>query len=437
MPTCKQPQPARWPMMAGAIASLTLAGAMLSGAAQPDPQTQLLADALSPDGARAKAAIATLRQQGPNSVSQFMAAHQLSLDAPPTHLPSPPVRAALDALCQQRDCHASGLYWYTDLEQAKAAAQASGKPILSLRLLGRLDEELSCANSRFFRVVLYPNRAVSQALRDRFILHWQSERPVPKVTIDFGDGRSLERTLTGNSIHYILAADGTPIDALPGLSGPTAFLAALQPAEQAAKRYQQTASGARRGLIQQYHRDRLASLQTEWNRDLAKLGQPATPLPLPLAATATPTALEAGRLAISKSRVETPILTAIAPRPEAAPASDSPARWEPLAQLHQPTLRLDSRSQALIRSKNPALASTWPAVVQRLERSLAFDTVRNHYSLHAQLHQWFITNPDNATTSLNALNQRVYSQLFLTPQSDPWLGLATEDYTAIESVGKP
>ncbi len=98
------------------------------------------------------------------------------------------------------------LYWYTNLEQAKAAAKVSGKPILSLRLLGKLDQDLSCANSRFFRVALYPNAAISKELRDKYILHWQSVRPAPKITIDFGDGRKLERTITGNSIHYILDA---------------------------------------------------------------------------------------------------------------------------------------------------------------------------------------------------------------------------------------
>ncbi len=57
------------------------------------------------------------------------------------------LRAALDTVSAQRDAFASGLYWYTDLESAKAAASESHRAILSLRLLGRLDEELSCANT--------------------------------------------------------------------------------------------------------------------------------------------------------------------------------------------------------------------------------------------------------------------------------------------------
>ena len=117
------------------------------------------------------------------------------------------VSAALGTVAQQKNSYVAGLYWHTDLESAKKASAASGKPILSLRLLGKLTDEFSCANSRFFRTVLYSNADVSSYLRESYVLHWQSVRPVPTVTIDFGDGRKLERTLTGNSIHYILDAE--------------------------------------------------------------------------------------------------------------------------------------------------------------------------------------------------------------------------------------
>jgi hypothetical protein len=137
--------------------------------------------------------------------------------------------AALDALCAQRDAHTSLLYWHTDLDAARAEARRARKPILSLRLLGRLDEELSCANSRFFRATLYPDPVVNALLRDRFVLHWRSVRPVPVVTIDFGDGRRLVRTLTGNSVHLVLDADGRPRDAIPGLYSAPGFARALAP----------------------------------------------------------------------------------------------------------------------------------------------------------------------------------------------------------------
>src|SRR5688572_25246221 len=102
---------------------------------------------------------------------------------------------ALDAVCAQKDAHTSLLYWFTDLDAAIAEARRTARPILSLRLLGRLDEELSCANSRFFSKLLYPDARINQVLRQDFVLHWQSVRPVPKVTLDFGNGRRIERTL--------------------------------------------------------------------------------------------------------------------------------------------------------------------------------------------------------------------------------------------------
>ena len=129
----------------------------------------------------------------------------------------------LDRLCAQIHAHTTLLYWFTDLDAALAEARRSRRPVLSLRLLGRLDEELSCANSRFFRKLLYPEPRINRLLRERFVLHWQSLRPVPKVAIDFGDGRRVVRTVTGNSVHLILDGNGRPLDALPGLLSPDVF----------------------------------------------------------------------------------------------------------------------------------------------------------------------------------------------------------------------
>jgi hypothetical protein len=131
--------------------------------------------------------------------------------------------AELDRLCAQVHAHTTLLYWFTDLDAAIAEARRTRKPILSLRLLGRLDEELSCANSRFFRRLLYPEPRCNELLRDHFVLHWQSLRPVPRVTIDLGNGRRLERTITGNSLHVVLDSRGRPVDALPGLFSPDVF----------------------------------------------------------------------------------------------------------------------------------------------------------------------------------------------------------------------
>jgi len=388
--------------------------------------------------------VAALRKQGPKGLQTFLKSHRNALNTRPSGavLPDAKIRAALDAICQQRDCYASHLYWYTNLEQAKAAAQASGKPILSLRLLGRLDEDLSCANSRFFRVALYPNAAISQVLQDRFILHWQSVRPVPKVTIDFGDGRKLERTITGNSIHYILDQSGRPIDAIPGLYGPKAFLRQLQQAEVATKEYSKLPKTQRQAFLQKYHSDRLNDIQSQWTADLSRLGIQSPPKLAELPSSTQPTAEIAGSLAVTKMAVENPMLNALSPNPvqnreNLAEIIDQEA-WNKIAQLYAADAKLDQNSISLITAKKFPSAKTEATnllkVINKFEALMALDTVRNEYMLHSQIHQWFMQNAQ--TEDLAKLNDKVYAQLFLTPSSDPWLGLLPSDgYSAIDDDG--
>lgn len=336
------------------------------------------------------------------------------------------------------------MYWYTDIEQAKAAARTSGKPILSLRLLGRLDQDLSCANSRFFRVALYPNVEISKLLQDRFILHWQSVRPVPKVTIDFGDGRKLERTITGNSIHYVLDASGRPIDAIPGLYSPKAFLRQLEQAELAVKNYSKLTPSDRESYLRKYHSDRLNSIQGQWVADLSRLGIQSPPklVEIPSNRSQPPTAEIASSLAVSKMRVETPMLTALqsdAERNQNALAEITDQKvWDKIAQLYAADVKLDRNSISLIRAKKSQSANTQadnlPIIVKNFEATMALDTVRNEYMLHSQIHQWFMQGKQ--TRSVEALNEQVYGQLFLTPSSDPWLGLfPSGSYSAIDNDG--
>lgn len=388
------------------------------------------------DNAQLSQEVAVLRTQGPRGLEKFLNTHAQELKNP-----SPQMREALDKLCQQRDCYASKLYWYTDIEQAKAAAKASNKPILSLRLLGNLDQDLSCANSRFFRVALYPNAEISQFLRDRYILHWQSVRPVPKVTVDFGDGRKLERTLTGNSIHYILDSSGVPVDAIPGLYGPQAFLRQLATGEKAVKEYTKSQGAARDSFLRDYHRQNLASTQRQWRADLAKLGIKNPPRLVELSSNSNevPSAPVAGTLAVTKMRVESPLLQNITPATRNQTAlqeiTDS-AAWQRIAQLYTANAKLDNNSVALIRSKRfpGSNADNLQRVVGNFEAAMALDTVRNQYTLHSQIHQWFMQK--NTTNNVNALNDKVYSELFLTPNSDPWLGLiSSESYSAIDNDG--
>jgi hypothetical protein len=365
--------------------------------------------------------------------------------------------AAIDAVAAQKDASFSGLYWYTDLEKAKAAAKAAHKPILSLRLLGTLDTEFSCANSRFFRTVLYANAGVSQALRERFILHWQSVRPVPKVTIDMGDGRVISRTVTGNSIHYVLDAEGRPVDGIPGLYGPKAFVRELVDAEQLVAALDKVPDApARQSVLRNWHAGRANQLTQQWESDLATVTAGAGTVVSGNTTVApvkgTPTALQAARRATAKAAVELNIVRALAPRVAQLKASTTDDDWVKIASLpaHAEDAKLDECSRALVRTKQPAAADAGrlalakrrvedPLVrlVANFERSVAEDTVRNEYGFHRTLHEWFAGPvPETAADDVARLNERVYAELFLTPSSDPWLGLVPGDaYSALEGDG--
>ena len=74
-------------------------------------------------------------------------------------------------------------------------------------------------------------------------------------------------------------------------------------------------------------------------------------------------------------------------------------------------------------------------LVANLQPSIAVDTVRNEYTLHREVHAWFASEQPPA--DVDAFNERVYAELFLTPSSDPWLGLAPNDvYTALTQGGR-
>jgi len=351
---------------------------------------------------------------------------------------------ALDTVSQQKDSYLSGLYWYTDLNQAKAAAQAAGKPILSLRLLGKLNEEFSCANSRFFRTILYSNEQIARTLREKFILHWESVRPAPRVTIDFGDGRKLERTLTGNSIHYVLDADGRPIDALPGLYGPAAFQRELNEIE-ALHQTLKTQSSNPIQTVSVYQRARLNKVNLNWLADIEKIGgQVPKGFVVTRREDGTPEALQIASLAYVKAITEAGILRSMTSGAEALGAMTDEAAWKKIALFHIADATLDARSLGLIRRQTQkAILSEGPndnpdktlaKLVERLQMNIALDTVRNEYLMHTKLYAWL--NADHGRSDIDTLNKKVYAELFLTPASDPWLGLFSSDtYVAIDGAG--
>jgi hypothetical protein len=434
------------PFMLAVALVFLCAGLARPASATERPAAELAQIAVYGKTPEAQAAITELRAMGPAGLKVLTDAYSEEIKqaaaglAPANAEAWQRLSAALDAVSQQRNSYASGLYWYTDFDAAKRAAAESGKPILSLRLLGNLSEEYSCANSRFFRAVLYANGEVSKYLREHFVLHWKSVRPAPRVTIDFGDGRRLERTLTGNSIHYVLDATGAPVDALPGLYGPAAFMRVLRQAEVVAGQIAAAKDAVqRRVALRSYHNQRIQRIAADWAADVAKTGGrvPADVQARVERRKSNPGAIEIAPLAVSKRITEIDILKSITADATALEAATDISSWNKIAALHAGEVRLDGASAAYIARQNESLRTNRELLsrtLQNLEQYLALDTVRNEYMMHTKLHGWFATGL--ALTDLESFNERVYAELFQTPRSDPWLGLYSPDvYTALDNGG--
>lgn len=362
----------------------------------------------------------------------------------------------IDKVAAQRYATVSRLYWYTDLATARAVATKENKPILALRMLGRLDEDLSCANSRFFRTTLYANEEISRFMKQNFVLYWSSEREVPKVTIDFGDGRKIESTTTGNSAHYVLDAKGEVLDVIPGLYAPRAFRAELDASLAHARTLASTPARDRRAAIGRYHHHKRSKIQTA----AAKLNVPSL---RGSRVTVEDAIARAQRATMTKGYVEIPQLRQITSAELASIPDDETATWAAFAdQLWPPVARVGapldfSQVELEISPTVPSMPRVNPAavfdaqsiaLVQRVygdaskqEREVMLSRLAQHVLADSALNQLRLRDEitrhlEDGTTDFAKVNDFIYAKVFHTPKSDPWVGLRSRlDFTGIPNDG--
>jgi hypothetical protein len=131
-------------------------------------------------------------------------------------------------------------------------------------------------------------------------------------------------------------------------------------------------------------------------------------------------------------------------------AKTTDTTWQKLGALHAEQAKLDASSRALIRRKTAIdleaksaapkrlQAAAFERLIRRFEASIAQDTVRNEFEFRATILSWLSERPPSADrrVALEALNKRVYAELFLTPDQDRWLGLVEPDvFTGIANQG--
>jgi hypothetical protein len=119
--------------------------------------------------------------------------------------------------------------------------------------------------------VLFSNPEIAKFVRENFVAAWESVRPVPLVTIDFGNGTMLNRTVNGNIATYLCAPDGRVLDIIPALNAPKAYLDDLA---QALKLYGETRQGHFDATVLGYHRTKAtrnkAATEIEVRREIGE-----------------------------------------------------------------------------------------------------------------------------------------------------------------------
>jgi hypothetical protein len=392
--------------------------------------------------------IATLRTQGPAGLAVLLARYD-RLDPGPL---KNQLAYQVDQVAAQRYATVSRLYWYTDRAAAEAAAKASQRPILALRMLGRLDEEYSCANSRLFRSVLYANTEVSKLMRDNFILYWSSERPVPKVTIDMGDGRTIQRTTTGNSAHYVLDAHGNVLDVLPGMYAPAIFKQELTKSLELAAKVRTRDENHRRADVYLFHKRALDERTAAWktiaggkysrgHRSFVSKLEAAQRSTMSKMVMEAPDLSSFGMSAGKLDRTEIDAWAQIGVRMWGLDANERPMRVmrEPDAKPEMQAYKtFDQRSITLIswlhdfgqpRSSDAQLAQ----MIARLEYTVIADSALDELQLRQQIRIKLMTQPH---LTFDQLNEWIYAEVFHTPKSDQWLGLVPRtDFTGLPGDG--
>lgn len=108
--------------------------------------------------------------------------------------------------------------------------------------------------------MLFSSDEVAKYINDTFEPAWESVRPAPRVTIDFGNGQVVRRTLRGNIATYVCGPDGVVYDVLPGIYDPAEYRKQLEALKALASSLRPDPADARVALLRDYHAKRAAAL---------------------------------------------------------------------------------------------------------------------------------------------------------------------------------
>lgn len=261
--------------------------------------------------------------------------------------------------------------------------------------------------------MLLSDQATADLLKESVVAGWHEVRPVPKVTIDFGNGKTLKRTLAGNTVMYLCLPDGTVVDAYPGVYNPTDFAAVLKPGLWAAKNAMSMSPDSRGDFLAKWHADSVEGLRSaEQTRVSMAKAFIESPLLKALAVgpgiTISPSRIAA--TTVGKAAVESPVLRAANLTVTAPDFGTYAARLEDI-----------SKSPSSVDRIKRELGIPSNATGDELARRLVeLDSRTNLTLIHPGIH---ILLMNSGLKQPNELTPQIYKEMLHVDIDDPFLGI--------------
>jgi hypothetical protein len=267
--------------------------------------------------------------------------------------------------------------------------------------------------------VLLSDEKVQKLLSDKFVTSWEMVREVPKVSIDFGGGKKLQRTLKGNTVMYLCTSDGKVLDAWPGVYTPEDFVRQLEGSLEAYKLHGidpgKPMDEATQAKVNAYHRNAVTGFSARFDMPM--------------------------RMTMSKAGVESPILKLIGERPQPlrADAALVDKRLAAAAQTGQSAERLPNYPDLFARysakledvSEQPMAGRRAAGITNPNDKrtpeelgriAVQEDSSNNSFYVRPAVHLWLASV--KVVPNVSEAKMTTFKTILHVPIDDPYLGLS-------------
>jgi hypothetical protein len=233
------------------------------------------------------------------------------------------------------------------------------------------------------RAVTLSNPEVINFLTNDVVPYWESVGPVPKVTIELGDGRVIKRTLGGNVVTYLLSSEGNVYDAFPGVYTPEHYLAEIQ------KTMEQIKSNS--DMLSWHRQELTTAIKTEETR-----------------------------ITFSKAVVESPLLKALGVSRPAKPITDPKTAFQKYSAKLQDISKEAATFAELRSSVLQSVKANDPDEIGRA--AVEIDSRNNLKLIRPAVHLLF--SGYQKLPSVQQCRDQIFEDILHIPIHDPYLGLA-------------